>query len=67
MGVLHITPNQRIVQLRFDDADYFVLIGTSLNLDDIDTSILQEEPLNAGVIALLIAESFVKLDRNFEH
>jgi len=61
---LRILSSVTIILIKYEDFSYIAFIGNKLDEVNLDTHVLQNEPLNAGLITVLLAENFLKLSKS---
>ena len=62
---INILPTVRACIVEYANTMYFVLIGLKTNQFVCDNTILESEPINAGLLTALLAEEFVDFNINF--
>lgn len=65
--VLQITPDVRLIQIEFQGGFYIALVGSSIDNSNLDSSIIQEVELNAGITTILLADSHLKLKKQTKY
>lgn len=66
-NVLQITPDIRLIQMEFQGAKYIAMVGSSIDSSNLDSSILQESEINAGVVTVLLADNYLKLKKQTKY
>lgn len=59
---INILPNVRALLLEFESEFFFILIGVNVQSTNIDNLILEDYPINAGLITLLLSERLIMLN-----
>lgn len=65
--VLPITPDVRLIKIKFQGVFYIALVGSSIDNSNLDSSIIQEVELNAGITTILIADNHLKLKKQTKY
>lgn len=59
---IKLLPSVTAVMIEFEDSKYIVLIGLGVPQQNLDTAIIEDLDLNAGLVTLLVTENLVNLN-----
>lgn len=57
-----LLPDVRCVEISFQEDSYLILINANISASSLDSDVMNEESLNAGILTVLLSEKLIELD-----